>query len=639
MLSLRPATLSHLASSPSLFGKIHLEWACNGPFPLVQSANQQNVGQALSDNDIAIPGPRLLVVDDIADNREILRRRFTRRGYDVTEAEGGLQALELLANNTFDIVLLDVVMPGMDGLSVLGEIRANWSQAMLPVIMVTAKTEVQDIVTALQQGANDYITKPVEFSIALARVEAHVARRRAEVALQNRIGELTRLNERLEHEIAEREQSQAQIHRMTYRDTLTGHGNRTQFREGLTQALKEQQRTNTNLAVLHLNIDKFRAINDALGHTAGDALIKTAGERLEGIAAQAGFVARLGADEFAIVLKDVRSADAAARFAEDVLDRLTQPYSLNGQQHVLSCSAGIALAPRDGLTAERLLTSASLALAAARAHKRGSYQFFDPAMNERAQERQTMEADLRQALERDQLAIHYQPLYDLHADSIAGFEALMRWSHPISGMVSPAEFIPLAEEVGIIGDLGIWALRQACLDALTWPRHVTIAVNISAVQFRDPAFATKVRDTLRSTGLDPQRLELEITETALMEQGDLPARTLHDLRSLGVKVSLDDFGTGYSSLSYLRSFPFDKIKIDRSFIKDLPADAVSVAIVRAVTSLAGALGAKVTAEGVETTAQRDLLRQEGCDQIQGYLISRALPLAELPPLLAKYHCP
>ncbi len=588
------------------------------------------------DNVPPAPAPKLLVVDDIADNREILRRRFTRRGYEVTEAENGPQALGLIGNNAYDIVLLDVVMPGMDGLAVLREIRTTWSQAMLPVIMVTAKTEVQDIVTALQLGANDYITKPVEFSIALARVEAHVARRRAEVALQNRIGELTRLNERLEHEITERQQSQARIHQMTYRDSLTGHGNRALLKEGLTQALQEQQKTSASLAVLHLNIDKFRAINDALGHAAGDALIKAVGQRLEGIAARTGIVARLGADEFAIVLKSVCDAKATACFVEDLLSRLAEPYRLDGQQHVLSCSAGIALAPRDGLTAERLLTSASLALAATRVGKRGSYMFFDPGMNVRAQERQAMETDLRQALERDQMAMHYQPLYDLADESVAGFEALMRWEHPVGGMVSPAEFIPLAEETGMIGSLGLWALRRACEDALAWPSQITVAVNISAVQFRDPNLAGKIQKTLGSTGLDPARLELEITETALLEEGDLPARTLHELRALGVKVSLDDFGTGYSSLSYLRGFPFDKIKIDRSFIKDLPGDAVSVAIVRAVTSLAGALGAKVTAEGVETNEQLELLRREGCDQIQGYLISRALPASELIPLVTRH---
>jgi diguanylate cyclase (GGDEF)-like protein len=594
---------------------------------------------ALLDNAIPAPAPKLLVVDDVADNREILRRRFTRRGYEVTEADSGISALDLIGSNTFDIVLLDVVMPGMDGLTVLRKIRADWPQAILPVIMVTAKTEVQDVVTALQLGANDYITKPVEFSIALARVEAHVARRRAEVALQNRIGELTRLNEQLEHEIAERQQSQARVQQMTYRDGLTGLGNRMLLKEGLTQALKDQHGTSGNLAVLHINIDKFRAINDALGQSAGDDLIKAVGQRLEGIAAEAGLVARLGADEFAIVLKEVRDGEAAARFVEDVLNRLAHPYSLVGQQHVLSCSAGISIAPRDGVTAERLLTSASLALAATRAGKRGSYRFFDPSMNARAQERRTMEIDLRQALGRNQLAMHYQPLYDLRSEKITGFEALMRWDHPVGGMISPAEFIPLAEEIGMIGDLGVWAMRRACEDALTWPEEITVAVNISAVQLRDPALAQKVRETLISTGLGPERLELEITETALMEEGDLPARMLHDLRGLGVKVSLDDFGTGYSSLSYLSSFPFDKIKIDRSFIKDLPSDAVSVAIVRAVTSLAGALGAKVTAEGVETATQRELLRQEGCDQIQGYLISQALPLPKLSMLMKRDYRP
>lgn len=587
------------------------------------------------DNVILAPAPKMLVVDDVADNREILRRRFERRGYEVTEAESGVEALDLISNNAFDIVLLDVVMPGMDGLAVLRTIRVTRSQAMLPVIMVTARTEVLDIVSALQMGANDYITKPVEFSIALARVEAHVARRRAEVALQNRIGDLTQLNERLEHEITERQRSQARIQQMTYRDSLTGHGNRMLLREGLTQALKEQQPTSGSIAVIHLNIDNFRTVNDALGQAAGDALIKAVGQRLESIAAHASVVARLGADEFAIVVKEVHDAEAAARFTDEVLERLSRPYSLDSQHHVLSFSAGIALAPRDGVTVERLLTSASLAVTATRAGKRGSYRFFDQAMNTRAQERRTMENDLRQALELGQLAMFYQPIFDLVQERIIGFEALMRWDHPANGMISPAEFIPVAEEIGIIGSLGAWALDQACQDALTWPEKLAVAVNISAVQFRDPSIAQKVRESLRSTGLEAARLELEVTETALMDEGDSPARTLHDLRSLGVKVSLDDFGTGYSSLGYLRSFPFDKIKIDRSFIKDLPNDAVSIAIVRAVTSLAGALGAEVTAEGVENVAQLEFLRREGCDQIQGYLVSRAVPLPELSLLLTE----
>jgi diguanylate cyclase (GGDEF)-like protein len=579
--------------------------------------------------------PKLLIVDDVADNRTILSRRFLRQGFSVQEADGGVQALEAITGNDFDVILLDILMPDLDGIEVLKRIRAKYSPARLPVIMVTAKAENTDVVEALGLGANDYITKPVDFPIALARVKTQVARKHAEEAVERHVRDLEETNRRLEQEIADRKRSQARIQYMAKHDELTGLGNRALLHENLTRALAHLGGRDTRLSLLLVDLDDFKGVNETLGHAAGDEVLKSVAERLTGCIPQGDTVVRWGADEFAILSVEANSPERAASLANAVFEAVAIPYEVNGQQAFTTCTIGIALAPSDGDVPDALLRSAEMALSGAKADGRGKCQFFEPVMNARAQERRLLEADLRAALAAGQLELHYQPLLNIQSGVISGFEALMRWNHPRRGLISPADFIPLAEASGLITALGQWAICQACEEAVRWPAALRVAVNLWAVQFQAEGLVQEVFIALAKSGLPANRLELEITETALLDDNEKTLATLHQLRSMGVRISMDDFGTGYSSLSYLRSFPFDKIKLDQSFIRNLPTQVESIAIVRAVTSMAKSLNIGITAEGVETEEQLEILQAEGCTEVQGFLISRPLPAREVDIFLAR----
>jgi diguanylate cyclase (GGDEF)-like protein len=578
---------------------------------------------------------RLLVVDDIADNRTILHRFFRRRGFEVVEADNGAAALAVVAEQQFDAVLLDVVMPGMNGLEVLKRIRTTHSPSTLPVIMVTAKVESEDVVEALQLGANDYVTKPIDFAIASARVQSQVARLKAERAAAHYVQKLERINAQLEHEIAERKQSEAIVRYMAQHDSLTGLGNRVQFRDQLVRALARVEDGGGKLALLFIDLDQFKLINDTLGHRIGDLLLTAVGRRLQHSTRDCDTVARLGGDEFAIIQLAKEGAEDAGILADRIIKAITQPYQIEGHQLLVSCSIGIAWAPDDGTDPDLLLANADLALYRAKAEARGGYRFFEVEMNARAQARRLLERDLRDALSQGQFELHYQPLFNLNGGGVTGFEALVRWNHPLRGVIPPLEFISLAEEMGLIVPLGRWVLRDACREATRWPADVKLAVNLSPIQFRTGTLLKDVKDALAASNLAPERLELEITETALLDDNHKIMQMLHELRSLGVHICMDDFGTGYSSLSYLRMFPFDKIKIDRSFVRDLPANSDSSAIVRAIIGLAGNVGMVTTVEGVETEEQFAYLKAEGCTEVQGYLISRPMPAGDVLDVLAK----
>ena len=578
---------------------------------------------------------RLLIVDDVESNRDILRRRFQRRGFETVEASDGAMALDLIAHQEFDIVLLDILMPGLDGIEVLKRIRAEHSPDNLPVIMVTAKSSPEDIVQALEFGANDYLTKPVDFSIAFARVQTQLARKQAQQALEHSISELVETNGRLENEIAERKQSEARIRHMAHHDALTGLGNRVLFREQLIRALDGADQHGGNLAVLFIDLDQFKLVNDTLGHRLGDMLLTAIGQRLRNCVQETDTVARLGGDEFAVIRTTLTGPDQASRLADQIVEAIATPYDIEGQYIILNCSIGIALAPNDGRDPDLLLSNADLALYHAKAEGRGTCRFFEVEMNARAQARRVLELDLRRALSAGQFEPFYQPLFNLAAGAISGFEALLRWKHPERGMVPPADFIPLAEEIGLIVPLGEWLLRETCNEAAHWPVQTKLAVNLSPVQFRAGNLLPAVMIALAESGLPPNRLELEITETALLTDNNRILDTLHQLRSAGVLISMDDFGTGYSSLSYLRMFPFDKIKIDRSFIRDLTCQNGNMAIVRAAMTLASSLGMVAIAEGVETEEQLDWLRSEGCTEVQGYLISPPVPAKDVRALFAQ----
>ena len=386
-----------------------------------------------------------------------------------------------------------------------------------------------------------------------------------------------------------------------------------------------------------LDLDHFKKINDSLGHPVGDALLKQVAARLRTCIGPGDTVARLGGDEFAIV-QFCNGCDPSTvpALASQIVEIVAAPYEIEGHHLVIGVSIGISLAPEDGSDPDQLLKNADLALYRAKADGRSTYRFFEAGMDARAQARRLLELDLRLALQRDEFEVHYQPIRDLASGEIAVCEALVRWRHPERGLIAPIQFIPIAEETGLIVQLGDWVLRTACTEAARWS-SACVAVNLSPVQFRNPDLVETVKAALQQCGLPAHRLELEITESVLLQNSETTRAMLHELRQLGVKISLDDFGTGYSSLSYLRSFPFDKIKIDRSFISELATGKDSLAIVRAVTGLGKSLGITTTAEGVETDAQLDVLTREGCTQVQGYLISKPRPIAEIEGMLIKPH--
>ncbi len=429
-------------------------------------------------------------------------------------------------------------------------------------------------------------------------------------------------------DITERQRSERQIAHMARHDALTDLPNRVLLRETLEHELKRVKRGEC-LAVLCLDLDQFKSVNDALGHPIGDELLKLVGERLRGCTREPDTVARLGGDEFAIIMTKMEDPSDAAALSKRIRDSIIKPYQIDGHQIVTDISIGISVAPFDALEADPLLRNADMALYGAKADGRGTYRFFEQEMNTRMKARRELEMDLRKALVGKEFELHYQPLVNLQSNEVNGFEALLRWHHPKRGLVSPADFIPIAEETGLIVPLGEWVLKSACYEAVDWPEHIKVAVNLSPAQLNNRNLLSMVTGALRETGMPPHRLQLEITETVLLQNTFATLATLHELRKLGIQVALDDFGTGYSSLSYLRSFPFDKIKIDRSFIQDLSNGVEPAAIVQAVANLAKCLNMTSTAEGVETQQQLELLQAMGCTEMQGYLFSRAKPASEI----------
>jgi diguanylate cyclase (GGDEF)-like protein len=432
-------------------------------------------------------------------------------------------------------------------------------------------------------------------------------------------------------DITEYRRIEARATHLSRHDVLTDLPNRVLLREQLEDAVAPGRED--KVAVLCLDLDRFKEINDSLGHVTGDALLRTVADRLRGCLGERDTIARLGGDEFAIVQVADEQPIAATSLAATVLETMGLPFELNGEQVTIGVSIGIAVAPNDGNSPDELLKDADLALHRAKAEGRGTYRFFEAGMDADMQERCKLQLDLRKALSHGELQLYYQPVVNLERNEICGLEALMRWSHPERGMISPGMFIPVAEETGLIVPMGEWALRQACTDAAEWPAHIKVAVNLSPAQFKSRNLVQMVFAALATSGLAASRLELEITESVLLHDNAATMATLHQLRSLGVRIAMDDFGTGYSSLSYLRSFPFDKIKIDRCFVKDIDdATAGSVAILRAVANLGSSLGMITTAEGVETQEQMERVRVEGCTEMQGFFFSPPKPKGDIERL-------
>jgi diguanylate cyclase (GGDEF)-like protein len=543
----------------------------------------------------------LLIVDDDAMNRNALSRRLARTGYTVLTAENGPDALAVVNSHRVDAVLLDVMMPGMSGLDTLRHLREARSVSDLPVIMVTARDGSDDVVEALDLGANDYVTKPIDYAVALARIRAQVTARRADplTALPNRVLFMERLN------------------RLLLRSRLPG-GN--------------------PFAVFFLDIDRFKIINDSMGHAAGDELLIGVARRLEkALRASDGFyrvdndltLARMGGDEFTILLEGVGTADQARAIAERLRTVIVEPFELHGREVVTSVSIGIVVSAARYERAEDMVRDADTAMYRAKELGKSRCEVFDTSLLAAANARLQIESDLRHAIERHELALHYQPVVSLVEGRLSGFEALLRWQHPTRGMVPPAEFVPTAEETGLIVPIGQWVLTEACRQMVAWDREfpdcrdMTMSVNLSARQSMQPGLLADIGRVLRETGIPPGRLKLEISESIVLENPDAVARVLHDLRGLGVKLGLDDFGMGYSALTYLQQFPFDTIKIDRTFVSAMQEGANSE-IIRAIVSLAEDLKMNVTAEGVETGEQRERLKELACGFGQGFYFHEPL---------------
>jgi diguanylate cyclase (GGDEF)-like protein len=445
---------------------------------------------------------------------------------------------------------------------------------------------------------------------------------KVEVVSDDEIGRLGTSFNAMVDAIAERER---QITHVALHDGLTNLPNRKLFVEQLDHALV-RRRDDAKLMVVYVDLDDFKVVNDTLGHPAGDALLRNVAAHLQDALGDA-IVARLGGDEFAILLTDLSGSEDLVALADRLQDCFDRPVLIDGQQADASASLGIAVAPADGTDGITLMKNADLALYRAKRDGKATYHFFEQSLDEQARHRRQMELDLRLAIRDGGFELHFQPLYSLQEERLKAFEALIRWPHPHRGMISPAEFIPLAEDTGLIVQIGEWVIREACRQAATWPGDLSVAVNISPKQFLSPNLATVVLSALATSGLPATRLELEITESIFIANVERTLAALHGLRKLGVRIALDDFGTGYSSLSYLRSFPFDKLKIDQSFVRDLTEGGNANAVIRAITTLADALGMETLAEGVEDQAQAEILRQEGCRQIQGYLLSKPLNAA------------
>jgi diguanylate cyclase (GGDEF)-like protein len=437
-------------------------------------------------------------------------------------------------------------------------------------------------------------------------------------------------------DVTEKRNSEKQIAFLAHHDALTGLANRVQLREHIEKILHHVKRGG-KASVLCLDLDNFKIVNDTLGHSVGDALLCAVSKRLRDLVRDTDLVSRTGGDEFSIVQSGAEPPmAAAAALAARIVEALSVPFELGDHHVVIGSSVGVAIAPDDGDDVDQLLKNADMALYRAKEDGRARFHFFESEMDVKAQTRRTLELDLRNAVSAGEFEVFYQPIVNLLENRITGFEALLRWNHPTRGRVAPNDFIPLAEETGLICTIGEWVIRQACAEARRWPSDLRVAVNVSPVQFRNKTLVPAVVSALAASGLHPDLLELEITESVLMMNNDATLAALHQLRSLGVRISMDDFGTGYSSLSYLRSFPFDKIKIDQSFVRDLIDRPDSIAIIRAVAGLGHSFGMTTTAEGVETQEQLDQMRAEGCSEVQGYFYSKPVPASEIAELLSVF---
>lgn len=563
--------------------------------------------------------PLILVVDDDLASRMLMRASLEKAGFRVAEAQDGLVAVTDFEEIQPDAVLLDVMMPKLDGYDTCRAIRKLNGGEHTPILMVTGLDDIEAIHKCFDSGATDFITKPINWAVLNYRVKYML---RASDAFLDVVDK------------------QRQIQELAFFDHLTGLANRTLFKDTLEEALTECTKEEQQLAVLFMDLDRFKTINDTLGHHVGDYLLKNVAERVNSCIRESDtfsrlnkrnskhYISRLGGDEFTVLLPQLQEPEDAGRVARRINERLSEPFLLEDTEIYISVSIGISIFPLDGIEAEELMKHADLAMYYAKDKGKNNFQYYKKALNIKARERLDFENDVRKAVHGDEFELYYQPQIDLKSGNIIGAEALTRWRHAIRGMVSPVDFIPAIEELGLIIPFTDWVIRRSGQQQLEWKnagvKQIRIAINISSKHFVEQKIPEKINQVLQEFNLSAEFLELELTESVLADQSEETLNTLKHIKELGMTISVDDFGTGYSSMVYLKTFPIDIVKIDRFFINDILTSSQDAAIVKAIIAMAHSMKMKVIAEGIEEPEQFSLLQSMGCDYGQGFLFSHAI---------------
>jgi diguanylate cyclase (GGDEF)-like protein len=570
---------------------------------------------------------KILIAEDEPSLRENLQWMLELEGYEVMTAKDGRDAYVQACRTRPDLVLTDVMMPVLDGYGLLSALRENSSTATVPIIMLTAKADRSDVRMGMNLGADDYLTKPYKRDELLEAIQARLARSSSQEQAAQTL--------------------QKQMQQAQQFDPLTSLPNRELFDQQLAAALEHAGRSQGGVVVVCVGLDGFAKVNESLGSATGDLVLQEVANRLldrMGASTQTGAhdsLARLGGDQFAICLSGTPDTAMLERICSDLLELLARPYLIDDRSLFLTACAGASQFPAQADSAQTLLLNAESALHHAKSGGPSSFRLFDPAMNQQVVRRLQIHNALYQALEQGALQVFYQPQVSIASGAVVGFEALLRWNHPTLGWISPAEFIPIAEDSGFIVKLGEWVMRTAARQAADWHalghNSFRMAVNLSVRQFADPRLPSIVQQVLTDTGLPPHMLELEVTESLALQSVTSTIGTFNACKALGVKLAMDDFGTGYSSLAYLKRYPLDSLKIDQAFIRNLTQDAGDAAITRAIVAMAHSFGMSVIAEGVETTGQLDFLRTLGCEDFQGYLFSRPVPADEAVLCFTGYH--
>ena len=548
----------------------------------------------------------VLLVDDLPANLIALEATLEDLDLNLVKAYSGNEALGFLVEKEFALVILDVQMPEMDGFEVASLMKKNEVTRNIPIIFVTALNKDKKFISmGYEAGAVDYLSKPIEPEILISKVRV--------------------LAELYKSKSTVKEQA-VQLEKKAFFDALTHLPNRSLFLNRLDHSIEQSKRNDEKLAIVFLDLDRFKYINDTLGHAVGDQLLQNVAKRLSDCARKSDTIARLGGDEFTLILPDISTSRSAAIVAQKILKSLSQPFLLLNGEYTIGASIGISLYPSNGVNAGELVKNADIAMYQAKQNGKNNYQFFTTEMNEKVVKRLAFENRLYKAVEKNEFVLYYQPQTDKDFKKITGFEALIRWNLPDQGLIAPDEFIPIAEETGSIIQIGSWVMKEACCQNKSWETeglgNTRMAVNVSAKQFKQKGLVDLISNTLKETGLHPGFLELEITESCILENANIAIDMMHEIKEMGIHLSIDDFGVGFSSLSMLKNLPIDKLKIDRSFVNNVTTNTDDATIVKSIISLAHNLDLKVIAEGVETREQLEFLRSHDCDEIQGYLVGK-----------------